>query len=165
MPQHTLSSLLSDASRVAAAFTAILPGCSHDPPPAKHSAPLRDRPKKITEKRPDLYDTWLASRRGAKSGPEYLLPGSHRPLTLDNFLLAYDLSNCCAPHIISHLWNIHPYRIPLMIVLDLVRGVFPVFRGYSQALMVDEVNFSAVLCHICSFLSSSRKLSCPAASL
>lgn len=31
-----------------------------------------------------------------------------------------------------------------MFTLDLIRGVFPAFRGYSQALMIDEVRGASV---------------------
>ena len=41
-----------------------------------------------------------------------------------------------------------------MVSFDVLRGVFPAFRGYSQALIIDEVrHFSA--------LSYSRILKCP----
>ena len=137
--RSALSSALSDVSRLAVSCVSFLPGCSHDVSPAKFCPPFRERLKKAPEKQPDLYERWLASRRCPKGGPDLLPPGSFRAFTSDNFALAYDLSKCCASEILSRLWELHPYRISLMIILDLVRGTLPAFRGYSQALMVDEV--------------------------
>ena len=140
----TLDSVISDAARAALSLSTLLPGCSHHDacevsPKHRDTAP-RERSRKSSDTRPDLYTEWLASRRSSGNGSVYLPPGAHRPFTLYNLTLAYNLSRCCTPEILSSLWVLHPFRISLMVTLDLLRGVFPAFRGYSQALMVDEVS-------------------------
>ncbi|KAI0774358.1 P-loop containing nucleoside triphosphate hydrolase protein [Fomes fomentarius] len=138
----TLDSLISDVARAAVTFSTLLPGCSHhdayDVPP-KHAPPPRERLKRSSDIKPDPYAEWLASRRPSGDGLGCLPPGAHRPFTLYNLTLAYNLSRCCTSEILYSLWVMHPSRISLMVSLDLVRGVFPAFRGYSQALMVDEI--------------------------
>lgn len=137
----TLASLVSDVTRAAATFATLAAACSHDVP-LKH-APSRDRDpqrqKRRSDKKPDLYADWLASRCSSENGKECLPPGAHRPFTVDNLVIACRLSKSCTSEILSCLWDLHPYRISFMVILDLIRGVFPAFRGYSQALMVDEV--------------------------
>ncbi len=150
----TLDSLISDVARGAVALSTFLPGCSHhayDVPP-KHAPPPRERLKRSSDIKPDPYAEWLASRRPSGDGAGCLPPGAHRPFTLYNLTLAYNLSRCCTSEILYSLWVMHPFRISLMLSLDLVRGVFPAFRGYSQALMVDEVG--DYLCSECAVLTA-----------
>ncbi|OBZ76416.1 Lipid A export ATP-binding/permease protein MsbA [Grifola frondosa] len=59
--------------------------------------------------------------------------------TLANVTLAYKISNLCASDLFSLLWKTHPLRTVLMVVVDIVRGIFPAFRGYSQALIINEL--------------------------
>ncbi|KAI0750891.1 P-loop containing nucleoside triphosphate hydrolase protein [Daedaleopsis nitida] len=134
----TLASLLYDVTRAAVTVAMVLPGCSHDASPKQPAS--RERFKKpLSEKKPDVYADWLASRRCPGNGSGCLPPGAHRPFTLHHLTLARNLSQCCTAEILSSLWGMHPYRISLMVTLDLLRGVFPAYRGYSQALMVDEI--------------------------
>ncbi|KAF5370032.1 hypothetical protein D9758_001346 [Tetrapyrgos nigripes] len=87
-----------------------------------------------------LYDIWLASRSvpGEPKSP-LLVPGAQRRLTRKNTRLAYlVLSNYCLDFM-KRLWHQHPTRTTLMMACHLVRSLFPVFRGYSQALIIDEV--------------------------
>lgn len=91
-----------------------------------------------------LYDAWLASRVISSNKGDYLSPGAHRSLSADNFRLALHISKRCAIDFFALLWSLHPFRILLMLSFDVLRGVFPAFRGYSQALIIDEVrHFSA----------------------
>ena len=149
----TLASVFSDLSRAALTVPTLFPGCSRDDlrdAPLKHP-PSRERLKRPSDKRPDLYTDWLASRRHPGLGAEYLPPGAHRPFTLHNLVLAYNLSRCSSSELLSSLWDMHPYRISVMVTFDLLRGVFPAIRGYSQALMVDEVRVAS---HLHSLVSS-----------
>ncbi|RPD67077.1 P-loop containing nucleoside triphosphate hydrolase protein [Lentinus tigrinus ALCF2SS1-7] len=138
---HTLTSLLPDVTHVAVTLgTLLLPGCSHEHP--LKQPPSRERLRR-TPVTPDLYGDWLTSRRMG-SDMECLTPGAQRPLTPQNIALAYTLLRSCTPEILSCLWDMHPYRITLMVSMDLVRGVLPAFRGYSQAVMVDELQKAIV---------------------
>lgn len=136
---HTHTSLSPSLSHAAVALgTFLVSGCFYDAP--SKQSPSRERLRRPPVA-PDLYGDWLTSRR-MSSGTETLSPGAQRPLTPQNIALAYNLLRSCAPEILSSLWNMHPCRITLMVTMDLVRGVLPAFRGYSQALMVDEVSAS-----------------------
>ena len=138
-----LTSLFSNTIHLVYSITRILPGCSHDAPLKPPTSRERVR-RDAVEATPDLYAVWLASRRTTDHGTEYLPPGAQRPFSFDNFALAYALSKRCTPEILSCLWDAHPHRISLMVALDVVRGAFPAFRGYSQAVMIDEVCISLV---------------------
>lgn len=37
------------------------------------------------------------------------------------------------------LWSLHPWRIGLTLALEIIRGLSPAFKGYSQALLINEV--------------------------
>lgn len=68
------------------------------------------------------------------------MPGAQRPLNETNIKLALTIARACLPDLLSTLWALHPVRTSLMILLHIVRGFFPAFRGYSQAMIVDEVS-------------------------
>lgn len=69
----------------------------------------------------------------------YLVPGAPRPLTLKNARLALYVSQSCIFDLFKELWWLDPCGATLMVSLNLVRGLFPAFRGYSQALIIDEL--------------------------
>ncbi|KAI0347328.1 P-loop containing nucleoside triphosphate hydrolase protein [Trametopsis cervina] len=86
-----------------------------------------------------LYDIWSASR-GVRDGDGLVLtPGGQRSLSSKNIALALELSQRCVPKMIALLWNLHPLRVASMAVLDVLRGVLPACRGYSQALIINEL--------------------------
>jgi hypothetical protein len=89
---------------------------------------------------PSAYDAWLSSRavQGAKG--VHLLPGAQRTFTVVNLLSAYAILKLCILDLAQALWKLHPRRTALMISLNLLRSLFPAFRGYSQALVIDEVS-------------------------
>lgn len=89
--------------------------------------------------RNSLYDAWSASRVVGEHAELLLTPGGQRPLTRENVALALELSESCLPRILTLLWNLHPLRVMLMVSLDVFRGVLPACRGYSQALIINEV--------------------------
>ncbi|KAH0839627.1 P-loop containing nucleoside triphosphate hydrolase protein [Lanmaoa asiatica] len=76
----------------------------------------------------------MPRRRGT-----YLMPGAQRPINETNIKLALTIAQACLPDLLFTLWALHPVRTSLMMILQIVRGFFPAFRGYSQALIVDEL--------------------------
>jgi hypothetical protein len=105
-----------------------------------------------------VYDAWLASREVPGQPGHYLVPGAPRPLTLENARLALFIGRSCTLDFVSLsfcssatqsfnsattqfkvLFELNPFRTTLMMTLSVVRSLFPAFRGYSQALIVDEV--------------------------
>ncbi|KAF8974685.1 P-loop containing nucleoside triphosphate hydrolase protein [Flammula alnicola] len=86
-----------------------------------------------------IYDAWLASREIPGQKGSYLVPGAPRPLTLENARLALFVTQHCTLDFLRVLWALNPLRTTLMMTLNIVRSLFPAFRGYSQALIVDEL--------------------------
>lgn len=88
-----------------------------------------------------LLQAWLASRVLPYRRGAYLVPGAHRPVNESNIRLAITISRACVIDLVKTLWGLHPIRTTLMMALHIVRAFFPAFRGYSQAMIVDEVCF------------------------
>ena len=85
----------------------------------------------------DIHHVWLASRRFEHKGDIALLaPGAHRQFTLRNISLAYEMLRVHTFEMFRTIWV---PRTSLVFLFNLCRGVFPAFRGYSQALIIDEV--------------------------
>ena len=87
-----------------------------------------------------LYDAWLASRAVPASKATLLTPGAQRPLSRENLALAVRIARRSSLDVLSLVWELYPWRVLLLVSLDLCRGVFPVFRGYTQALIINEVS-------------------------
>ncbi|KAJ7162540.1 P-loop containing nucleoside triphosphate hydrolase protein [Mycena crocata] len=83
------------------------------------------------------YDAWFASRTLGRG--ETLVPGAHRCLSWPNVKLAYIIIRTCALDFFRDILSLHPIRTTLMMSLNIVRSIFPAFRGYSQALIIDEL--------------------------
>lgn len=90
-----------------------------------------------------IYDIWLASRESRTNPWEpkphetgLLAPGAHRPVTFSNVLLAYNILRNHAFEMFRTIWV---PRTSLVLIFNICRGFFPAFRGYSQALIIDEV--------------------------
>ncbi|KAI0776036.1 P-loop containing nucleoside triphosphate hydrolase protein [Trametes elegans] len=109
--------------------------------PSKSDEPA-SRQTEPSDRREDVHSMWLASRRDHRNVQTLLPPGAQRPLTVQNAKLAFAVSKHCALDIPRRLWHIHPYRISFMVGSDLVRGAFPALRGFSHALIIDEVQKS-----------------------
>ncbi|KAI0660900.1 P-loop containing nucleoside triphosphate hydrolase protein [Cubamyces menziesii] len=107
------------------------------------NVPSRDRPESSNNQK-DIYALWLASRCTAHESITPLPPGGQRAFTSRNVALACEVSKRCALDILGRLWQMHPYRISLMAGFDLLRGAFPALRGYSHALIIDEVQRSVL---------------------
>ncbi|KIJ70441.1 hypothetical protein HYDPIDRAFT_172258 [Hydnomerulius pinastri MD-312] len=86
-----------------------------------------------------LQQAWLASRVIPRRRGTYLMPGAQRPVNETNIKLALTISRACVFDLVSALWALHPVRTTLMMALQILRGFFPAFRGYSQAMIVDEL--------------------------
>ncbi|KAJ3723329.1 P-loop containing nucleoside triphosphate hydrolase protein [Lentinula raphanica] len=85
------------------------------------------------------FDIWLASRASSDS-KELLVPGAMRPLTIRNARLAYRLLQTYTSGLLKRLYSGHPNRTMFMLSAQLTRSLFPAFRGYSQALIIDEIH-------------------------
>lgn len=84
-----------------------------------------------------IHDVWLASRKFEhKAEIGYLAPGAHRQFNLRNIYLAYEMLRVHTFEMFRTIWV---PRTSLVFLFNLCRGVFPAFRGYSQALIIDEV--------------------------
>jgi hypothetical protein len=70
---------------------------------------------------------------------EPLVAGGQRPFSVANFQLARCIVQACAADLLYLVWGTHPTRTAAMLLLNMVRGLFPAFRGFSQALIVNEV--------------------------
>lgn len=100
------------------------------------SPPIPKAPKGEPE---TVYDAWLASREVPGQPGAHLVPGAPRPLTLDNARLALFVSKTGSFDFFKILFGLNPLRTTLMMSLNVIRSLFPAFRGYSQALIVDEL--------------------------
>jgi len=70
---------------------------------------------------------------------EAVVPGAHRPFCARSLSLALEIARLCVADLLLVLWSLHPWRSLLLVILELVRGIFPAFRGYSQALIINEL--------------------------
>lgn len=85
------------------------------------------------------YMAWIKSR-SISGQSAYLIPGAQRQISLTNAALAYEITIDSGTELMKELWALEPYRITVMLSLEVIRGVFPAMRCYSQALLVDEVH-------------------------
>ncbi|KAG2051306.1 P-loop containing nucleoside triphosphate hydrolase protein [Suillus hirtellus] len=86
-----------------------------------------------------VQKAWLSSRVIPRRRGSYLMPGAHRPINEENIKSAVTITRGCVFELFRVLWSLHPVRTTLMMVINVVRGMFPAFRGYSQAMIVDEL--------------------------
>ncbi|KAH8118536.1 P-loop containing nucleoside triphosphate hydrolase protein [Phellopilus nigrolimitatus] len=94
-----------------------------------------------------LFDAWNASRPllvnqppDGKSQRLHLQPGSHRKWSFMNIWLAFRILQATFVDMLILLWGLNPVRTAVLICLTIIRGLLPAFRGYSQALILDEAN-------------------------
>lgn len=88
----------------------------------------------------NIYELWLSSRALHHNNiDQHLVPGANRPLTSRNFRAAGKILTLCSWDLVSRLCALHPVRTILLVLLELLRGLFPAARGYSQALLLNEV--------------------------
>ena len=87
-----------------------------------------------------VYHAWLASRVPSCQNGGYISAGAQRPLTRANIRLAQRIAELCIPQVLQIFWSRHPFRAFVMVAFSFVRGTFPVFKGYTHALIINEVS-------------------------
>ena len=87
-----------------------------------------------------VYHAWLASRVPSCQNRGYISAGAQRPLTRANLRLAQRIAELCVPQVLHIFWSRHPFRAFVMVAFSFVRGIFPVFKGYTHALIINEVS-------------------------
>ncbi|KAK0242426.1 P-loop containing nucleoside triphosphate hydrolase protein [Armillaria nabsnona] len=88
-----------------------------------------------------VYDVWLASRviPSGNGGTTTLVAGAQRPINAANTHLALQILKRCTPELVQCMFQCHPTRTGCMLAFNMLRSLFPAFRGYSQAMIIDEV--------------------------
>ncbi|KAH9978121.1 P-loop containing nucleoside triphosphate hydrolase protein [Lactifluus volemus] len=86
-----------------------------------------------------VYHAWLASRVPTLQNGGYITAGAQRPLNRANIRLAQRIAELCVPQMLQIFWSRHPFRAFVMVALSFVRGTFPVFKGYTHALIINEI--------------------------
>ena len=87
-----------------------------------------------------VYHAWLASRVPSCQNRGYISAGAQRPLTRANIRLARRIAELCVPQVLQIFWSRHPFRAFVMVAFSFVRGTFPVFKGYTHALIINEAS-------------------------
>jgi hypothetical protein len=87
-----------------------------------------------------VYRAWLASRVHTLQNGGYITAGAQRPLTRANLRLAQRIAELCMPQMLQIFWSRHPFRAFVMVALSFVRGTFPVFKGFTHALIINEAS-------------------------
>lgn len=109
-------------------------------PEPEHSDSV-DRSVPPPESQPrSVYHAWLASRVHTYQNAGYISAGAQRPLTRANIRLAQRIAELCVPQILQIFWSRHPFRAFVMVAFSFVRGTFPVFKGYTHALIINEAS-------------------------
>ncbi|PCH41253.1 nucleoside triphosphate hydrolase protein [Wolfiporia cocos MD-104 SS10] len=86
-----------------------------------------------------IHQYWLQSRLLPSGRKGHLAPGAHRPLNLSTLQLAYKILSLSAVDLLKSIWDLHPWRFLLMVSIEFLRGIMPAYRGYSQALLINEL--------------------------
>lgn len=127
-PLAALRNLCTESARF------VAPAC----PRVRHRDAVPQKSDASYARPESIYALWAASRKNGRTG-EYIGPGAHRPFCARSLSLAFDIIRLCVADLLVLLWTLHPWRSLLLVILELIRGVFPAFRGYSQALLINEV--------------------------
>lgn len=110
------------------------------------SLPFLGQPHDLNQSTAFLFETWNASRQTSissevgKDATAPLMPGSRRKCNLVNISLAFTILQATFLDMLSLLWSLNPVRTTVLVFLTVVRGLLPAFRGYSQALILDEAS-------------------------
>jgi hypothetical protein len=111
------------------------------PEPESERGHFVDRSVPPPESHPrSVYHAWLASRVPTCQNGGYTSAGAQRPLTRANLRLAQRIAELCVPQIFQIFWSRHPFRAFIMVAFSFVRGTFPVFKGYTHALIINEAS-------------------------
>ncbi|KDR78510.1 hypothetical protein GALMADRAFT_1364675 [Galerina marginata CBS 339.88] len=114
--------------------------------PANSDRPLRNTsPERASPTEPPtIYGAWLASREIPEENGTYLVPGATRSLTMKNLHLAIYVTRTCTYDLLKILWGLNPFRTTVMMLMNIVRSLLPALRGYSQAMIIDELQVLVV---------------------
>ncbi|KAI0312479.1 P-loop containing nucleoside triphosphate hydrolase protein [Amylostereum chailletii] len=110
---------------------------SHPLGPTKSESPQPDTEPPPPPPPDSLFHAWLASRTLTPNVPGSI--SARRPITKDSVRLAHKTLHLCAPEMLKLFWNSHPLRTLLVLAVSFLRGVFPVFKGYSHAMIINEI--------------------------
>lgn len=140
------------------------PGIKPEPEPEPNAEPRRRHSVEHSSTSPSsadppqqeprsVYNAWLASRVPSHQNGGYITAGAQRPLTRANLRLAQRIAELCIPQMLQVFWSRHPYRAFVMVALSFVRGIFPVFKGYTHALIINEASILSRHLAISTFLN------------
>lgn len=123
------------------------PDIKPDPEPDLKLEPEPERSHSVDQSVPppksqphSVYHAWLASRVPSYQNDGYISAGVQRPLTRANLRLAQRIAELCVPQMFQIFWSHHPFRTFIMVAFSFVRGTFPVFKGYTHALIINEAS-------------------------
>ena len=113
--------------------------------PLRPNTPLRKATS--SKEKQDLnldraYRAWLASREGVPHRKNSLAPGGQRSFNCANAQHAMTITKHCAYDFCNVLITLHPGRTTLMLCLNVIRSLSPAYRGYWQAVALNEVRAS-----------------------
>lgn len=93
-----------------------------------------------------LFDLWKASRQRLESSEStqegwqgHSHAGMRRKCNIESVWLAFAILRTTFTDMALLIWGIDPLRITTLVLLTIIRGLLPAFKGYSQALIIDEV--------------------------
>ena len=96
--------------------------------------------------RSTLFELWKASKcipAIPEDSHERWQPpsqaGMRRICNVENGWLAFRILQATFADMVLFIWSVEPLRIATLVFFTLIRGLLPAFRGYSQALIIDEV--------------------------
>ena len=91
----------------------------------------------------DVLLAWKRSRltptEDSQRSVHALRSGAPRPFNVANVRIALFLLWRCWLDVVHIVLSLHPTRMPLMIILNVVRGALPAYQSYAQAVILDEV--------------------------
>ena len=93
----------------------------------------------------DILLAWKRSRLASttEDSPQNMHPlrpgAQRRPFNAMNIRIALFLLWRCWLDVVQIVLSLHPIRMPLMILLNVVRGALPAYQSYAQAVILDEV--------------------------
>ncbi|KAN0140055.1 P-loop containing nucleoside triphosphate hydrolase protein [Lactarius tabidus] len=108
----------------------------HDP---EQESPPQSPASPPEHQKGSVYQAWLASRVPTQRNGGYSTAGAQRPFTRANLRHAQTIAELCVPQILQIFWSRHPIRAFFMVAFSFIRGTFPVFKGYTHALIINEV--------------------------
>jgi hypothetical protein len=95
-------------------------------------------PNQYPHRNSPIFKAWSGSRT-SRASTEPLFPGSQRDFSLVNLFHAFQIVRLCLWDMFLLMWRLHPTRTTLLLLFNVVRGLFPAVRGYSRAAILDEV--------------------------